>query len=81
MKPSVLRTLVPIVYALLLKAGGEWLGLDDAVLQNAAALLATGLFYAAVRVLERARPRLGWLLGYPTAPQYPSTIHPTSKEN
>lgn len=71
MKESILRTLVPVIYALLLKAGiGEWLGLDDAILQNAAALLGAGLLYVVLRVGERARPWLGWLLGYASPPSY-----------
>lgn len=70
MRESILRTLVPIIYALLLKAGLDGLGVDDAVIQSAAALLATGLLYVGVRLAEKARPGLGWLLGYPSAPSY-----------
>ena len=72
MKESILRTLVPIIYALLLKAGiGEWLGIDSTLLQSLAALIVTALLYVAVRVAERAgSPAWGWLLGYPKAPVY-----------
>lgn len=71
MKESLLRTLVPIIYALLLKAGFAKLGVDDATVQSAAALLAAGLLYLGLRVLERVRSsRWGWLLGYPVAPVY-----------
>lgn len=71
MKEAVLRTLVPIVYALLLKAGiGEWLAIDSAVLESAAALVAAALVYVVLRAAERWRPRLGWLLGYPAQPVY-----------
>ncbi len=72
MKESILRTLVPIVYALLLKANvGDWLGIDDTLVQNAAALIGAGLVYVAVRLLEQAgSSRWGWLIGYPKAPSY-----------
>ena len=47
MKESILRTLVPIIYALLLKAGiGEWLGIDSTLLQSLAALIVTALLSA-----------------------------------
>lgn len=70
MKESVLRTLVPILYALLIKAGLDQLGLDDVVLQQLATLLATGLLYVALRLLERHQKAVGWLLGYAKQPVY-----------
>ena len=71
MKESVLRTLVPIIYALLIKAGLAEVGVDDTTLQSIAAAAAAGLISVALRVLERARgSRWGWLLGYPAQPQY-----------
>lgn len=72
MKESVIRTLVPILLALLAKTGlQEWGVIDSATLEVLVAAAATGLYYVAVRVLERARSsRWGWLLGYPAAPVY-----------
>lgn len=74
MRESILRTLVPIVYALLIKTGVAALGVDDAVLQSAAGLIGAGLIYVGIRVLERVRSSSwGWLLGYPSAPTYAPT--------
>lgn len=71
MRESILRTLVPIVYALLIKAGLDKIGVDDALVQSLAALIVTAALYVGVRVLERVRSsRWGWLLGYPSAPAY-----------
>lgn len=72
MKQSILRTVVPILYALLVKAGLGKLGVDDTLIQGLATLIVTGLIYAAVRVVERFAPKFGWLLGYPAAPTYTS---------
>lgn len=70
MKESVLRTIVPIVYALLLKIGFDKIGVDDAVLQDLATLVAAGLLYVALRVGERYKKEVGWLLGYAKQPVY-----------
>lgn len=71
MKEAILRTLVPVVYALLLKSGvTDWLGLGTAWAQNVATLIATGTLYVVLRWLEAHRAWVGWLLGYPAAPKY-----------
>lgn len=71
MKDSILRTLVPIVYALLLKWGfGDWLGLDDEFIQSLAALLAAGIVYVILRLLEQYQPLFGLLLGSKKQPVY-----------
>ena len=71
MKESIIRTLVPIVYALLLKLGiGEWLGIESEVLSSLAALATAGVVYAAIRFAESKREWFGWLLGYAAAPTY-----------
>ena len=62
MKESVLRTLVPIVYALLIKAGFASLGVDDVTLQAVAALIVTGILYVALRIGERYKKEIGWRL-------------------
>lgn len=60
-----------MVYLLLLRSGvPEWLGIEDDLLQNAAALVAAGLVYLALRVAERYQPQIGWLLGYAKQPVY-----------
>lgn len=66
--PSVLRTLVPIVYALLIRAGFKSLGLDDLFLQGLAATIVTVLFYIVLRIAERYQSQVGWLLGYGSSP-------------
>lgn len=71
MKESLIRTLVPIIGALLARAGFKELGVDDATLATLAGGAAAWLYYFGVRVLERASSfRWGWLLGYPSAPVY-----------
>lgn len=70
MKESIARTLVPLVYALLLKAGADKLGVEDVVLQNVAALVVTGVIYVVVRVVEQHFPAAGVLLGWPKSPTY-----------
>lgn len=67
---SVLRTLVPIVYALLIKFGFSQLGLGPVVLNDFATVIATGIVYGALRLVEHYAPQFGWLLGYPQQPKY-----------
>lgn len=71
MVESVIRTFVPIVYALLIKAGLGQLGVDDALLQNFAAAVVTAAVYAAIRYAESHQKQFGWLLGVAKAPTYP----------
>lgn len=73
MKESIARTLVPLVYALLVKAGADQLGVDDVVLQNLAALIVTGVLYVGLRVAEQHFPAAGVLLGWPKSPTYYTT--------
>lgn len=69
--PSTLRTAVPILYALLVKAGVvAWLGIDDALVNNVITGVVTVAFYIALRVLERYQSKIGWLLGYASQPVY-----------
>lgn len=70
MKESISRTLVPLVYVLLLKAGAAKLGIDDAATQALAALIVTGGIYVTVRVVEQRWPAAGVLLGWPKSPSY-----------
>jgi hypothetical protein len=67
--PSVLRTFVPICYALLVRWGLlEWLGLPDEVITYIVTGVVTTLFYVVLRVLERYWDKIGWLLGYAARP-------------
>jgi hypothetical protein len=67
--PSVLRTLVPIIYALLVRKGlVEWSGLDEPLMVNIITAVLTTLFYALIRVAERYWDKIGWLLGYAARP-------------
>lgn len=69
--PSVLRTTVPIIYALLARKGVvEWLGVEDALLNNLLAGVVTVVFYIVLRVAERYHAQVGWLLGYAQQPVY-----------
>lgn len=69
--PSVLRTVVPIVYAMLVRWGvTEWLDPDDMFVTNLITVLVTASFYVGLRLLEKYRSRVGWLLGYAQQPVY-----------
>lgn len=74
--PSLIRTSVPIIVALLVNKGVlAWTGIDDTTLSLVVAAVTTWLYYFAVRVLERASStRWGWLLGYASAPAYPKPV-------
>lgn len=69
--PSVLRTVVPIVYAMLVRWGVvSWVDPGDMFVTNLITVLVTGGFYVAVRVVERYWAQIGWLLGYAQQPVY-----------
>ena len=69
--PSVLRTTVPIIYAMLVKWGVvSWLDVDSALLENLVTAIVTVAFYVALRVAERYQSQIGWLLGYAQQPVY-----------
>ena len=71
MKESILRTVVPIIYALLIRWGvKDWLGVDDALFQSAITLVVSGIVYVALRFAETHKAALGWLLGYASQPSY-----------
>lgn len=74
MKESIARTLVPLVYVLLLKAGVAQLGVDDATVQALAALIVTGVIYVVIRVVEQHFPAAGVLLGWPKSPTYDQEV-------
>jgi hypothetical protein len=67
--PSVLRTFVPLCYALLVRWGLiEWLGLPDEAWTYLITTVVTTLFYVVLRVLERYWDKVGWLLGFAARP-------------
>lgn len=69
--PSVLRTLVPMIYALLVRWGVvEWLDPDDLLLTNFITVVVTGVFYVVLRWAEQHWDKIGWLLGYAKQPVY-----------
>lgn len=69
--PSLLRTVVPIIYAMLVRWGVvEWLDPDDLFVTNLVTVLVTAAFYLVLRLLERHWDKIGWLLGYAQQPVY-----------
>ena len=71
--PSIIRTIVPYLVALI----GPWvlrnLGVDEAHLSAGLTILVGALLYVAARLLEQVAPRFGWLLGWPAQPTYART--------
>ncbi len=72
---SLIRTVVPFLVGLLVSLLAR-LGLGDLVdvagLTELLTLVVGALYYAAVRWLEQNNPAWGWLIGYATAPTYPT---------
>lgn len=68
--PSIVRTLVPVVVALLVRLGLRETDLDTTWLVNALTVVVTMGYYVAVRLLEKHWDKIGWLLGFPSSPVY-----------
>lgn len=69
--PSVLRTVVPIIYAMLVKWGVvSWLDLPNLLWENVITAVVTTVFYVVLRLAERYQSQIGWLLGYAQQPVY-----------
>lgn len=69
--PSILRTVVPVIYALLVKWGVvSWIDPDDAFITNFLTILVTGVIYVLARLVETHWSWFGWLLGYAKQPVY-----------
>lgn len=71
MLPSIIRTLVPFLVALV----GPWvasnLGIGNDDLSNVLTVLVGGVYYVAARLAERyLGDQFGWLLGHPAQPLY-----------
>lgn len=75
---SRIRTAVPLVAGVALAWGEHeiarrtgWLPtVDSATVASGATFVASYAYYEIVRRLERLKPSLGWLLGYPAQPVY-----------
>lgn len=82
--PAVVRTIVPMLVTLLTSwAARKGFEIDDATrsaLVGLVSLLVGSGYYIAVRELERVNPKLGWLLGSPHAPVYPTKNQPAPAE-
>jgi hypothetical protein len=66
---SYIRTAVPILVGWAIAAGLLPSTMTDQATAAATALI-IGAYYALVRLLETKWPKLGWLLGKPSAPAY-----------
>jgi hypothetical protein len=81
--PSVLRTLVPLAVGYFL----AWpvtraLGLTEEQITSLITVVVSAIYYLIVRLAEQYVPRLGWLLGYPSAPKYLAMNHlPAKRED
>lgn len=68
---SVARTLTPILVGLILGVlGTEIVGVNEASLTPVVSGVITAIYYALVRALEQKWPKVGVLLGWPSAPTY-----------
>lgn len=71
--PALLRTVVPLLYGLLIQIGlGRYV--DDQTVTTVATLIVTGGIYLLLRLLERLQPKIGVLLGWAKQPQYADVI-------
>lgn len=70
---ALVRTVVPAVVGLLLAAAAKAnIDIDGAALNGIVDAVVIGLYYLAVRQLERRWPKFGVLLGVPKQPTYPT---------
>lgn len=68
--PSVVRTLFPVVFALVVRVGFNETSIDSAWLERVLTVVVTMGYYVAVRLLEQYWDKVGWLLGYAKQPVY-----------
>jgi hypothetical protein len=68
--PSLVRTLVPFLVALLGPKALEWFGIGADDLSAALTVAVGGVYYAVVRVAETYLPKAGLLLGWAKQPSY-----------
>jgi len=80
--PSIIRTLTPVIYGLLIRLGLAHLLItlgmasDDTttVISYIAGAIVTIALYYVIRLMERLEPKVGILLGWIGEPQYATTI-------
>ncbi len=71
--PALLRTIVPLIYGLLIQLGlGRYLP-DETVTTVATVILLAGI-YLVLRLLEHLQPKIGILLGWAKQPQYADVV-------
>lgn len=69
--PSVVRTIVPFLTALLITKLAEWgLDIDPGDAQGLVVAVVGSVYYVAVRFVEQKFPGAGWLLGSKKQPTY-----------
>lgn len=73
--PSLIRTWVPLIVALIGPWVTQYVGLSDDRISSVAAAAIAGVYYLVIRLLERYFPQFGWLLGWAKQPTYPTTLH------
>ena len=70
---ALIRTIVPAIVGLLLAAAAKAnIDIDGAALNGIVDAVVIGVYYLAVRQLERRWPKFGVLLGVPKQPTYPT---------
>ena len=68
---SLVRTIVPVIVGVIMTALADvGIELDEYALREVVYGLTSGGYYLFARMLEERIPTLGWLLGYPTKPNY-----------
>lgn len=74
--PALLRTVVPLVYGLLIQLGlGHYLPDETVTMVATVAILIA--IYLVLRILERLQPKIGMLLGWAKQPQYADVVKGT----
>lgn len=71
--PALMRTVVPLVYGLLISLGlGHYL--PDETITTVATVLILAAIYLILRLLEHLQPWIGVLLGWARQPQYAGVV-------
>lgn len=72
---SFIRTFVPVIVGVILASlANVGIDLDEAALREVVYGLTSGGYYLFARMLEERIPALGWLLGYPSKPNYENRV-------
>lgn len=71
--PALLRTVVPLLYGLLIQLGlGRYL--PDETITTIATVAILAAVYLVLRLLEHIQPWIGWALGWAKQPQYADVV-------